>query len=231
MKFPPPIPEKISINVLYEYLGLSAMNEVAKLDALVSHSKDGGLLFTFHEKVKAIPAEISIGDIYDDEGEFIEFMPAKDEDIQYIETAKSFKLRNYNIQRGKPSTYISSFEESGATFNIINNDNSDIGIFDIDLAHVYVKKSDYNNFMMKLTSPPSEIKAPYQDVNSEYYSPELDLAVQLHKAIQIENFGSAKHTRINRVKKWLDENRPDEDYGDIKISRLSTIIGLIKKTG
>jgi hypothetical protein len=225
------LPKKIKVSVICELIGLSGMSQEAKLDALISFSQDSGLLFTFHEKVKAMPAEISIGDIYDDKGEFIEFRPAKDEDIQYIETAKSFKLMNYNINKGKPFTYISSFKEGGVAFNIINNDNSDIGVFDIDLAHVYVKESDYINFTTRLKTPSPKIKAPYQDVNSEYYSPELDLAIQLHHAIHIDKFGKVGLKRERKVTKWLNENKPNEDLSDAKIKRLSTIIGLVEKTG
>ena len=158
MKFPTVIPERVSISLLYEYLELTAMNQDAKLDALISFSQNSGLLFTFHQGVNAIPAEIPIGNIGDEAGDFTEFKPARDEDIQYIETAKSFKLKHYNIQQGKPFTYISSFKESGVPFNIINADKSDIGVFDIDLAHVYVKKSDCNNFIMSLNLPPLDPK-------------------------------------------------------------------------
>ena len=225
------LPEKIKISVICELRGLSAMNQEAKLDALISFSQDSGLLFTFHQGVYAIPAEIPIGNIGDEAGDFTEFKPARDEDIQYIETAKSFKLKHYNIQQGKPFTYISSFKESGVPFNIINADKSDIGVLDIDLAHVYVKKSDYINFITSLKSPPPEIKKPYQNINSEYYSPELDLAIQLHHAIHIGKFGNVNQPILSRVGNWLTKNRPNEDHAEAKIKRLSSIIGINKKTG
>ena len=49
MKFPTVIPERVSISLLYEYLELTAMNQDAKLDALISFSQNSGLLFTFHQ--------------------------------------------------------------------------------------------------------------------------------------------------------------------------------------
>ena len=231
MKSPENTPEKISINLLYQYLGLSAMTQAAKLDALISYSQDSGLLFTFHRSVKAMQASISIGEIYDDKGEFIEFKPARDENIQYIEAAKSFMLTNYNINKGKTLTCINNFKESGVLFNVINASNSDVGVFDIDLAHVYIKKSDYSNFIKRLNSPPLEIKELYQDINSEYYSPELDLAIQLHHDIHIGNFGNVNQPITHRVGCWLNKNKPDDKHSEAKIKRLSSIIGINKKTG
>lgn len=44
-----------------------------------------------------------------------------------------------------------------------------------------------------------QVKAPYQDVNSEYYAPELDLAIQLHHAIQIEKFGNVNQSVLDNL--------------------------------
>lgn len=142
MKFPTPIPEKISINLLYEYLGLTAMSQDARLDALKSHSQDGGLLFTFQQPVIGMSIEISRNDIYD---ETDEFKPASKKYMQAIFKAKSFTLNDYFTVNGKPFTCIRQFEVSGEGFNIINKDKSNFGSYDIDLAKVYVKKSDFDN--------------------------------------------------------------------------------------
>lgn len=142
MKFPTPIPEKISINLLYECLGLSAMSQDARLDALKSHSQDGGLLFTFQQPVIGMSIEISRNDIYD---ETDEFKPASKKYMQAIFKAKSFTLNDYFTVNGKPFTCIRQFEVSGEGFNIINKDKSNFGSYDVDLAKAYVKSSDFLN--------------------------------------------------------------------------------------
>jgi hypothetical protein len=144
MKIPAPIPEKISINLLYEYLGLSAMSQDAKLEALKSHSKDSGLLFTFDEALRGIPVDIPLSEIYD---ETDEFKPAKREYIQCIFKPKSFTLNDYSIDKGKAFTCIRRFEVSEVGFNITNKDKSNFGSYDVDLAKAYVKKLDFINFM------------------------------------------------------------------------------------
>jgi hypothetical protein len=139
----PPLPEKIYIKPLCEYLGLSNMAQDAQLDVLKSHSKDSGLLFTFDEALRGIPVDIPLSEIYD---ETDEFKPAKREYIQCIFKRKSFTLKNYSIDyKGKASTCIRQFELSGVGFNIVNKEKSNFGSYDVDLAKVYVKKLDFNN--------------------------------------------------------------------------------------
>jgi hypothetical protein len=139
----PPLPEKIYIKPLCEYLGLSNMAQDAQLDVLKSHSKDSGLLFTFDEALRGIPVDIPLSEIYDETGEF---KPAINEYIQCIFKRKSFTLNNYYIDyKGKVSTCIRQFELSGVGFNIINKDKSNFCSYDVDLDKAYVKKSDFVN--------------------------------------------------------------------------------------
>jgi hypothetical protein len=226
------IPEKISIHLLCELLSLSGMQEQAKLDALKQYSNENGLLFTFISmtEVKALPINMPIGDEYDENNEFIDHHDAKEESIEWFNCI-SFTLNQYFLSEGKATTCINWFKVNGKLFHVVNDDNNNVGDLFIDLSNVFVKKSDYGNFIKKATSQMHQVKAPYQDINSEYYSPELDLAIQLHHAIQIEKFGNVNQPRENRVTKWLNENRQDDVHKNAKIERLSTIIGINKKQG
>lgn len=142
MKIPEPIPEKIYIKPLCEYLGLSAMSQDAKLEALKSYSKDSGLLFTFDEALRGMSIDTPLSEIYDETGEF---KPAKREYIQCIFKPKSFTLNDYSINEGKVYTCIRQFEASGVGFNVINKDKTNFGSYDVDLAKAYVKSSDFLN--------------------------------------------------------------------------------------
>jgi hypothetical protein len=218
----PVIPEKIKISVIFELLGLSHMSEAARFDGLISLSQDSGLLFTFKSAARGIP----IGDSYDGNSELT---PTSSKDIQCIFRPKSFILNNYSIDKGKAFTSINHFKESDLVFHIINKDKSDFGAIKIDLADVYVKKSDYNNFIMELKSPSPEIKPLYMDINSEYYAQELDLAIQLFHAIQIEKFGNVNQSINRRVSSWLVKNKPDKSVSEAQTKRLSAIIRIVKK--
>jgi len=225
------IPEKISIHLLYELLSLSGMQERAKLDALQRYSNESGLLFTFISmaEVKALPSNIPIGDEYGENNEFIDHHDAKEESLEWFNCI-SFTLNQYFLSEGKATTCINWFKVNGDSFHVVNDDNNNVGDLFIDLSNVFVKKSDYDNFIRNATSQMEQVK-PYQDESSEYYSPELDLAIQLHYAIHIENFCSHNSSIERRVNNWLNKNRQNEEISQAKLNRLSSIIGIKKKTG
>jgi hypothetical protein len=224
------IPEEISIHLLYEILSLSGMQERAKLDALRRYSNESGLLLSTHEEVKGLPINIPIGDVYGENNEFIDHYDAKEESIEWFNCI-SFTLNQYFLSEGKATTCINWFKVNGKLFHVVNDDNNNVGDLFINLSGVFVKKSDYDNFIKKATSQMHQVKAPYQDVHSEHYAPELDLAMQLHHAIHIENFGSSNPSIERRVDNWLKKNRQNEEISHAKLKRLSSIIGIIKKTG
>ncbi len=66
----------------------------------------------------------------------------------------------------------------------------------------------------------------YLDKASPFYAPEIDLAIQLHKAIQINGYGPHLDTREARVSDWLDNHRPKMKQKGALLARLS---GIIKK--
>ena len=224
------IPEQIPIHLLFELLGLSTMEKRAKLDTLKRYSLESDLLLSTHKEVKGLATNIPLGDVYD-ENEFIEHHDAIEQDTEEFYLI-SFTLNQYHLNAEKVTTCINCFKVNGESFHVVNdNNNDDVGGLFIDLSDVFVKKSDYDNFIKKATSQMDQVKAPYQDVNSEYYSPELDLAIQLHHAIHIAKFGKVGNTRLSRVNSWLNVNRPNETFSSAKTDRLSSIIGIIKKTG
>jgi uncharacterized protein YpiB (UPF0302 family) len=219
------IPKEISIYLLNELLGLSRMQELAKLETLQKYSTESGLLFNIQTKVKALPIKIPIGNVDVESKKDIDHFYAKEEDIKYFEFI-SFTLNQYFLSKGKATTCINWFKVDGESFHVVNDDNTDVGELYIDLSDVFVKKSDYDNFIKKAAFQMHEEKAPYQDINSEYYAPELDLAIQLHHAIQIEQYGNVYQKNIkNKVTKWLRENKKESEFSDAQLTRLSAIIG------
>lgn len=77
-----------------------------------------------------------------------------------------------------------------------------------------------------LDNMPSDDTPPYLDQESEFYSEELDLAIQVHKAIHLEKYGNPHLTREDNVKSCLDENRPELMQSDAMIRRIASIISL-----
>lgn len=89
---------------------------------------------------------------------------------------------------------------------------------------IYKDTLDNNKLGSQNTGVEAAELQPYLDHNSEFYAEELDLAIQLHKAIHIEKFGNQARNRIDRVSQWLIVNRPNLKTSEAKINRLSAII-------
>ncbi len=222
------IPEQIPINLLFELLGISTMQERAKLDTLKRYSLESDLLLSTHKEVKGLPINIPLGDIYDGD-EFIDHYDGQEQDVEEFYLI-SFKLNQYFLDAEKATTCINCFKVNGESFHIVNDNNNDVGELFIDLSDVFVTKSDYENFINKTNTQTQQVKATYQDVNSEYYAPELDLAIELHHAMHIDKFSNVNQPLETRISSWLNANRKDENHSGAKIKRLSTIIGINKKT-
>lgn len=70
---------------------------------------------------------------------------------------------------------------------------------------------------------------PYADPESEYYAPELALAMELHTAIMIQGKSKPNLNRAQNVDLYLRRHYPDEIFEDAEIRRLSTVIGKKKR--
>ena len=138
------IPEQIPINLLFELLGISSMQQRAKLDILKRYSLESDLLLSTHKEVKGLTTNIPLGDIYD-ENEFIEHHDAKEQDVEEFYLI-SFKLNYYSLTAEKATTCINWFKVDGKSFHVVNDNNNDVGDLFIDLSKVFVKKSDFINF-------------------------------------------------------------------------------------
>jgi len=204
MKIPEPIPEKLYINLLYDYLGLSATSQDAKLEALKSYSKDSGLSFTFDEALRGIQVDIPLSEIYD---ETDKFKPAKREYIQCIFKPKSFTLNDYSIDKGKAFASIRRFEVSGVGFNIIKKDKSNFGSYNVDLAKAYVKKSDFINFMDESAdNAPLDLSINLQPTGA---NKECASAPQ-HEALKY----SMPDQRYNFLSDWTQKTLPGVPFGE-----------------
>jgi hypothetical protein len=212
MKNPPLIPEKISIHLLCELLSLSGMQEQAKLDALKQYSNESGLLFTFISmtEVKALPINIPIGDEYGENNGFIHHHDAKEESIEWFNCI-SFTLNQYFLSEGKATTCINWFKVDGELFHVINDDNNNVGDLFIDLSNVFVKKSDFINFINLIDeSGDNALKTTVQNLEHP-----------IQKNVKpISKAGHTQNTRFVEFEKYckqiaIEKKLPDEEHQTI----------------
>ncbi|MGV2871424.1 hypothetical protein [Colwellia sp. E150_009] len=143
------IPEQIPINVLFELLGISSMQQRAKLDILKRYSLESDLLLSTHKEVKGLPINIPLGDIYDG-NEFIDHYDAEEQNVEEFYLIK-FKLNHYYLTAEKATTCINWFKVNGESFQVVNDNNNDVGELFIDLSKVFVKRSDFINFKKEVS--------------------------------------------------------------------------------
>jgi hypothetical protein len=111
------------------------------------------------------------------------------------------------------------FEHEGKQYCGADEEGCNLKPIYLDSDSIYFDKSDFASYIDK----PS-----YQDNNHEHYAPELDIAIQLHKAIYLGKYGNSELNREQRISQWLNENDKSKEYSSAAISRLSTVIGLGK---
>jgi hypothetical protein len=111
------------------------------------------------------------------------------------------------------------FEHEGKQYCGADEEGCNLKPTYLDSDSIYFDKSDLDSYVDK---------PPYQDKDHEYYAPELDIAIQLHKAIYLDKYGRQDLNREQRISMWLNQNSKNKEYSSAAISRLSTVIGLGK---
>jgi len=108
------------------------------------------------------------------------------------------------------------FEHEGKFYCGADNEGTELKPIIFESKYIYFNKSEFSAYQ--------DLPA-YQDKSHEHYAPELDLAIQLHKAIVIEKYGNQDHNRERRITNWLSKNYDQYEFKDAAITRLSTVIG------
>jgi hypothetical protein len=111
------------------------------------------------------------------------------------------------------------FEHEGKQYCGADEEGCNLKPIYLDSDSIYFDKPDFASYIDK----PS-----YQDNNHEHYARELDLAIQLHKAIHIDKHGNQSQRRLDRVASWLNTTYPNQNFPTAEIERLSAVIGTVK---
>jgi hypothetical protein len=120
---------------------------------------------------------------------------------------------------GEDKISVRIFEHEGKQYCGADSEGTHPEPIILGFDYIYFEKSEFDSYQ--------DVPA-YQDENHEYYAPELDLAIQLHKAIHIDKYGNQSQNRVARVTNWLNANYPDQKFPNAEIERLSAIIRIAK---
>jgi hypothetical protein len=111
------------------------------------------------------------------------------------------------------------FEHKGTSYCGADSEGTNLKPIVLGFDAIYFNDSEFRSYQ--------DVPA-YQDKNHEHYAPELDLAIQLHKAVHIDKYGNQSHNRVDRVTNWLNANCPDQNFSNAQIDRLSATIRIDK---
>ena len=118
---------------------------------------------------------------------------------------------------------INQFESNGKLYCPVEESGLKLAPVSLSIDSFYFDKAEF-----KESNKIHQDLPPYLDPDNENYAPVLDLAIQLHQAIQIEKHGNQNLSRKDRVNSWFDKNMPDEKLSGARLNMLSTMIKVKK---
>lgn len=218
------LPKIVYLEALVSILKLSELPIHIAINNILQYSQESHLPLYFTKKVTGAPSNTKLKTISTDvinEELLITEVKVKRETFDENEK-KSIHSVNINLDDSPTTLIISLIEFTYKKENFINIlDGTTIHEpLPLCLEDIFCERDDVIAFMETEENTPS-----YLDESSPYYAEELDLAIQLHKAIHInKNYDTLSNTR-NKVDKWLRKNRPEIE-SEALTKRLSSIISI-----
>ncbi len=217
------LPKKIYLEGLVKTLGLSDLPLHIAIDNILQFSKEYDLPLHFTNKITGTPLGTKLETCYTDvKGEELLIVGVKAKRKTFDEKEEKLILSADVLMGNSASTLrISLVEFTHKEEHFINiSDKTTIHEpLPLCLEDVFCMRDDVIAFITKEDNVPS-----YIDKNSPYYAKELDLAIQLHKEMHINNYKPHLGNMEARVDMWLCEKKPESKESTARVKRLSTVI-------
>jgi hypothetical protein len=239
----PVLAKKVYLEEAIAELSMKEMPVIRALITMLMYSKHDKLNIYFDEPITSTEVNNEHEMIFDSDGELTGILVGGS--CEYLRAEKK-EVVTANAYQNNDTYRISlnQFKLNGIDYYPVDDKelwltpvsfNPNSFYFDRDELLSFISKMDFAKESIKetikenLTGMPEKLPV-YLDPESIFYAEEMDLAVQLHKAIYIDNYAGHLKDRVNRVRKWLDENKPSlVEIPDVKLKRLSTIIAIKNK--
>jgi len=114
---------------------------------------------------------------------------------------------------------INHFESNGIQYCPVDDSGVKLNPATLRLDDFYFDLAEFNKSRKVHDNLP-----PYLDLNSERYAPEIDLAIQLHKSIQIDGDWHSMSNKVDKVEAWFDKNRNGEEVSEARLKMFSVMI-------
>ncbi len=215
------LPLKLNLEMVAAELGLSHLSEQSRLEAILQYQRDYGLTLRSDEPLDSNTqlTGYDIQEWYEDDGTVTRL--AIENDVHRITTRGETITLGPAYLTGPTELTFELFSIGEAEFYPVDHDGIYIIPLSCDAEDVYIDKEDLIDF---LDQAGAEIPA-YADPASEYYAPELALAIELHTALRVKKGGNPEQSLRDRVSRWLIRHHSERSSSDAQITRLAAVIG------
>lgn len=225
------LPKIVYLEKLVSVLGLNESSLDINIEETIQHSKERHLPLYFSNKVTGVPLETELTTVGTgfNNGEIIDefFIPYgtereifNDDKYKSINSAKVFTCPDTQTVRVAVSEFTCEEEHYMYMPDKLNIHEPLM----LELKDIFCERDDVIAFMNTEVNLPS-----YLDRDSDCYSQELDLAIQLHHAIYIDKYKYLNKNTESKVSYWLNQHKPDLDASAAMIERLARVISINNK--
>lgn len=222
------LPEKVYLKLVAAYLAPKANTPREELDIICAHQNHGKKLILKSEEVfSERPAQL----VSDGWEERFKYDMNGEEHVSIYSGGATQWLSSdgrpltlgpaYPTEsHARPALTTRTFTFDGKEYYLLDETQEFLISLDHDPGKIYVDKSDFQDYLKH----GAEQLPLYADKNSEFYAPELVLAIEAHQAIIVEGYRKLDFKgRPERIEAWLTEFHPDLHRIELS-KRISTII-------
>lgn len=223
----PELPREPLLSLVIESLSLSGHDAFTQINTMLQHQAQSGLKLY-------LPRRLSFTAQFGVEVEPVDSLDGGDTKLLSCGDVRHFDTSEADIQiehmvllnTGDVLVVEVLFQEN--CYRPVSTCQMFVESLCIDPKGIYAKRDELELVIRQGTKAlPS-----YLNPNSDYYAPELALAIELHREL---TEGSLQHSHLNmedRVHRWISSHRPDlSNPSNALIKRLAAIINPEKKKG
>lgn len=216
---------RLNIELIADALGFGKHSKKTQLYAIAQYHRDCGLSIKCDEPMRVLAQEASsdfFTNIHPD-GTIHHF--ASDNTFEVSTTGETITLNSIYIVNSSLIGF-ESFTIGGTEMYAVDESSLELTHGQVGTDDVYIESEELERF---IRSDFKEIPE-YSNRASDNFAPLLTIAIELHYALRVQNYGNIRLSRASNVSNWLNKFYPDVKFSQSMRTQLSIIIGEGKKS-
>jgi len=223
----PRLPEKPSLALVIEALGLKDHVARTQIDTVLQYVAQNGLKLYLPRGLE-FPAQIGLEVEPVDRHGCGEWELLSCGETHHLNTSSSEIQVGHAVLRDAESILVDELVSDGNHYRPVSECQLYVESLPINPAQLFAKREELEAFCER----GGETLPSYLDPSSDLYAPELALAIKLHHELLVRGASSYESNLESRVDRWLRVHRQDIQplSGDL-VKRLAKLINPNKKKG